>query len=168
MRLNDAKERYTLNHQVAPAKRATSAIAAPAPQNVADLLLSQEASRYFLYRYFALTAGLFLVSSTLLYLFATPSFTRGFYFGMSLPILTSFISFLVTEWAFEQPSAMFMMVAIMSMIIRMFNLLIAFCVGYLILKMSPGGVIIGLLATYFSYMIIEIAYIHNKGKLLGE
>jgi hypothetical protein len=63
---------------------------------------------------------------------------------------------------------MFMMVAIMSMVLRMFNLLLAFCVGFIILKMNPAGVIIGLLATYFSYLTIEIAYMHNKGKILGQ
>ncbi len=93
---------------------------------------------------------------------------KGCYFGMALPIITSFISFLVTEWAFEQPTMMFMMVAIMSMILRMFNLLLAFCVGFIILKMNPAGVIIGLLVTYFSYLTIEIAYMHNKGKILGQ
>jgi hypothetical protein len=41
-------------------------------------------------------------------------------------------------------------------------------VGYLILKMNPAGVIIGLLVTYFAYLTIEIAYIHNKGRLLGQ
>lgn len=93
---------------------------------------------------------------------------HGCYFGMSLPILTSFVSFLVTEWAFEQPNAMFLMVAIMSIILRMFNLLLAFCVGYLILKLDVAGVLIGLLVTYFSYLVIEIAYVHNKGRLLGQ
>ncbi len=93
---------------------------------------------------------------------------KACYFGMALPIITSFVSFLVTEWAFEQPTMMFMMVALMSMVLRMFNLLLAFCVGFIILKMNPAGLIIGLLATYFSYLTIEIAYIHNKGKLLGQ
>ena len=87
---------------------------------------------------------------------------------MAVPILTSFVSFLVTEWAFEQPSIVFMTVAVLSLVIRMFNLLLSFCVGYLILKMSPGGVIIGLLGSYFSYLVIEIAYVHNKGKILGQ
>ena len=103
-----------------------------------------------------------------MYFFAGAAFMKAFYFGMSLPVITSFVSFLITEWAFEQPSSMFIMVSVMSMIIRMFNLLIAFCVGYLILKMSPAGVIIGLLATYFSYLVIEVSYVHNKGKLLGQ
>ena len=161
------KERHTtdlsLKTQITP-----SAVAAPAPKNVADLLLSQEASRYFLRSYFLLTGGLLFASSLLMYFFANASFMKAFYFGMSLPIITSFVSFLVTEWAFEQPSTMFMMIAVMSMVVRMFNLLIAFCVGYLILKMNPAGVIIGLLVTYFSYLVIEISYVHNKGKLLGQ
>lgn len=50
----------------------------------------------------------------------------------------------------------------------MFNLLLAFCVGFIILKMNPAGIIIGLLVTYFSYLTIEIAYMHNKGKILGQ
>ena len=140
----------------------------PAPKNVADLLLSKEASRYFLQRYFLLTSGLLIIGSILMYFFASASFMTACYFGMAMPIVTSFISFLVTEWAFEQPSPMFVMVAIMSVIIRMFNLLIAFCVGDIILKMNLPGIIIGLLVTYFSYLIIEIAYIHNKGTLLGQ
>ena len=140
----------------------------PAPKNVADLLLSKKESRYFLQRYFLLTSGLLIIGSILMYFFASASFMTACYFGMAMPIVTSFISFLVTEWAFEQPSPMFVMVAIMSVIIRMFNLLIAFCVGDIILKMNLPGIIIGLLVTYFSYLIIEIAYIHNKGTLLGQ
>ncbi len=140
----------------------------PAHKNAADLLLSQEASRYFLQRYFLLTSGLLIIGSILMYFFASTSFMVACYFGMSMPIITSFISFLVTEWAFDQPSPMFVMVAPMSMVIRMFNLLIAFCVGHIILKMNLPGMIVGLLVTYFSYLIIEIAYIHNKGKLLGQ
>ncbi len=143
---------------------------APLPngRSVADQLVSQEASRYFIQRYFLLTGALLFVSSVLMYFFASPAFMRACYFGMSLPIVTSFASFLVTEWAFEQPNAMFLMIAIMSIVIRMFNLLLAFCVGYLILKLDAAGVIIGLLVTYFSYLAIEIAYVHNKGRLLGQ
>ena len=144
------------------------AIAAQTPQNVADLLLSQEASKYFLQRYFAITFGILSVSTVLMFMFATPAFRTACYFGMAFPIVSSFVSFLVTEWAYEQPSVLFMTVSILSIVIRMFNLLIAFCVAYLILKMNPAGVIIGLLATYFSYLTIEIAYVHNKGKLLGQ
>jgi hypothetical protein len=148
--------------------RAPGAITIPSPRNAADLLLSQEASRYFIQRYFLMTGGLLLVGSGFMYFFASPAFMKACYFGMSLPIITSFVSFLVTEWAFEQPTMMFMMVAIMSMILRMFNLLLAFCVGFIILKMNAAGVIIGLLVTYFSYLTIEIAYMHNKGKILGQ
>ena len=146
----------------------TGVLAAPPPRSVADQLLSQEASRYFVQRYFLLTGALLFVSSVLMYFFANAAFMKACYFGMSLPIITSFVSFLVTEWAFEQPDMMFMMVAIMSIIIRMFNLLLAFCVGYLILKMNPAGVLIGLLVTYFTYLVIEIAYVHNKGKVIGQ
>ena len=140
----------------------------PSHKSTAELLLSQEASRYFIQRFFLMTGGLLFVSSILMYFFASPAFMKACYFGMSLPIITSFVSFLVTEWAFEQPTMMFMMVAIMSMVLRMFNLLLAFCVGFIILKMNPAGVIMGLLATYFSYLTIEIAYMHNKGKILGQ
>ncbi len=161
-------ERLTLHQSVAPARPLNvTALAAPAPQKVTDLLLSQEASRYFILRYVALTIVLLATSSTLLYFLATPAFTKACYFGMALPIATSYLSFLVTEWAFEQPNSLFVLVSTMSIIIRMFNLLIAFCVGYLTLKLNSAGLIIGLLATYFSYLAIEIAYVHNKGKLLG-
>src|ERR1019366_10673831 len=85
-------------------------------------------------RFFLMTGGLLFVSSILMYFFASPAFMKACYFGMSLPIITSFVSFLVTEWAFEQPTMMFMMVAIMSMVLRMFNLLLAFCVGFIIFK----------------------------------
>ncbi len=170
-----AKGLYELSqHEAIPVTgRAPSALVASQAdsggvRNVADLLLSKEASLYFLKRYFLLTGALLFVSSVLMYFFASLSFMQAAYFGMSLPILTSFASFLVTEWAFEQPNMMFMMVALMSLVLRMFNLLLAFCVGYLILKMNPAGVIIGLLVTYFAYLTIEIAYIHNKGRLLGQ
>ena len=115
-----------------------------------------------------MTGGLLFFGSVLMYFFASAGFMKACYFGMALPVITSFVSFLVTEWAFEQPNMMFMMVSILSLVVRMFNLLIAFCVGYIILKMNAAGVIIGLLITYFSYLVIEIAYIHNKGKLLGQ
>jgi hypothetical protein len=157
------------HHEAKPINPHPSGVlAAQASRNVADLLLSKEASRYFLQRYFLLTGAILFVSSVLMYFFASAAFMRAYYFGMSLPVVTSFISFLVTEWAFEQPSAMFLMVAVMSILVRMFNLLIAFCVGFLILKLNPAGVIIGLLVTYFAYLTIEIAYIHNKGRLLGQ
>lgn len=159
----------SINHTSRSTTNTSGAVAVlAAPRSAADLLLSQEASRYFLQRYFLMTGALLFVASTLMYFFASPAFMKACYFGMALPIVTSFVSFLVTEWAFEQPTMMFMMVAIMSMILRMFNLLLAFCVGFIILKMSPAGVIIGLLATYFSYLTIEIAYMHNKGKILGQ
>jgi hypothetical protein len=158
----------SLDRAASMTSHAPIAIATKAPENVADLLLSQEASRYFLHRYFKLTFAILALSSTLMYFFATPEFKVACYFGMAVPILTSFVSFLVTEWAFEQPSIVFMTVAVLSLVIRMFNLLLSFCVGYLILKMSPGGVIIGLLGSYFSYLVIEIAYVHNKGKILGQ
>ena len=115
-----------------------------------------------------MTGGLLFIGSALMYFFASAAFMKACYFGMALPIVTSFVSFLVTEWAFEQPNMLFMMVSLMSLVLRMFNLLLAFCVGYLILKMNAAGVIVGLLVTYFSYLTIEIAYIHNKGKLIGQ
>jgi hypothetical protein len=158
----------SLHQKSTSTDRANGAIAIPSPRNAADLLLSQEASRYFIQRYFLMSGAILFVSSVLMYFFASPAFMKACYFGMALPIITSFVSFLVTEWAFEQPTMMFMMVALMSMVLRMFNLLLAFCVGFIILKMNPAGLIIGLLATYFSYLTIEIAYIHNKGKLLGQ
>ncbi|MDP4199755.1 MAG: hypothetical protein Q8922_04030 [Bacteroidota bacterium] len=139
-----------------------------AVRSVTELLASQEATRFFLRQYYRLTFALVAVATVLMYFLATPAFMQACYFGMAFPIVTSFVSFLITEWAFEQPNMIFFTVAIMSVIVRMFNLLIAFCVGYLILKMNGAGVIIGLLATYFSYLVIEIAYIHNKGKLLGQ
>jgi hypothetical protein len=149
-------------------KTKVSAIAVEAPRSVASMLAAQEASRYFIKQYFRVTFGLLGLGSLSLYLFASPEFTRACYFGMAFPIVTSFISFLITEWAFEQPTMIFFTVSIMSLVIRMFNLLLAFCVGFIVLKMNGAGVIIGLLVTYFSYMVIEIAYIHNKGKLLGQ
>ncbi len=152
----------------APQQPLSSVAAVPASQNVADFLLSQDASRFFIRRYFLLTGALIAISSVSLFLLASPEFRTACFFGMAFPIITSFVSFLVTEWAFEQPNMIFMTVAVMSLMLRMFNLLIAFCVGYLILKLNPAGVIIGLLGTYFSYLVIEISYVHNKGKLLGQ
>jgi hypothetical protein len=144
------------------------AITATPSHTVADLLLSQEASRYFMQRFFAITFGLLAISTVSMFLFASPAFRTACYFGMAFPIISSFISFLVTEWAFEQPGVLFVTVALLSMVIRMFNLLIAFCIAFIILKMNAGGLIIGLLVTYFSYLVLEIAYVHNKGKLLGQ
>jgi hypothetical protein len=132
------------------------------------MLAAQEATRYFLKQFSRVTGAIIGLGSLAMYLFAGHEFTRACYFGMAFPIITSFISFLITEWAFEQPTMIFFTVAISSLVIRMFNLALAFVVGFVILKMNVAGVLIGLLGTYFAYLTIEIAYIHNKGKLLGQ
>ncbi len=163
-----SEQQATTVEQRAPGVLAASPAKPPSVLQVAEHLIGTSASRYFIRRYFLLTGGLLFVSSVLMYFFASPAFMRAYYFGMLIPIVTSFMSFLVTEWAFEQPNGVFVMTALISIVIRMFNLLLAFTVGYLILKLNPAGVIIGLLVTYFAYLTIEIAYIHNKGRLLGQ
>jgi hypothetical protein len=136
--------------------------------SIADELLSRSASRYFIQRFFGLVFAILAVSSVLLFMFAEPSFRSACFYGISFPIITSFISFLVTEWAFDQPNAIFLTVAFGSMVLRMFSLLIVFMLGLFILHMSVFGLISGLLGSYFAFLVIEIAYVHNKGRLLGQ
>ena len=46
---------------------------------------------FFLKRYFRMTGAIIAISSILLYYFGSPAFTKAYYFGMALPIATSFV-----------------------------------------------------------------------------
>jgi hypothetical protein len=128
-------------------------------------LLSQLESRYFLLRFALITVILY--SFGFWGVFSTP-FVTAAYFGLAICTLTSFISFFVTEWAFDQPKMIFMGVAMASIIVRTFNLLLAFTVGLVFVKLHPAGLISGMFVGYFTYLTIEILYIHNKGLLRGH
>lgn len=137
------------------------------PANAAILLKVQKASRYFLIRFFLVTVVLYSIAGAISYLWA-PELAKPFFYGMALCTVTTFISFLITEWAFDQPNGIFYPVAFGSIAVRMFNLLLAITLGLAVLKFSPGALIGGMLVTYFSYLVIEIMYVHNKALLIGQ
>lgn len=134
----------------------------------AEQLLAHKATRLYIQWFVSLTIIEFGIAAIALNMFATPGFRYACFFGMAFPAATSFVSFLLTEWAFDQPNLIFMAVALGSMVVRMFNLLLVFAVGLLIIKFSMIGLLIGLLGSFLTYMVIEIMYIHNKGSLLGH
>jgi hypothetical protein len=134
----------------------------------AEQLLSKKATRFYVQWFVTLTIIQFGLAALLLNAFATPAFRYACFFGMAFPAATSFISFLLSEWAFEQPTLIFMAVAMGGMVVRMFNLLLVFAVGFIVIKFSVIGLLVGLLGAFLTYMVIEIMYIHNKGSLLGH
>ena len=136
--------------------------------SAAEQLLAHKATRFYVQWFVTLTIIQFGIAAIGLNLFATASFRYACFFGMAFPAATSFVSFLLTEWAFDQPNLIFMAVAMGSMVVRMFNLLLVFAVGLLIIKFSMFGLLVGLLGSFLTYMVIEIMYIHNKGSLLGH
>lgn len=130
-------------------------------------LLSQQASRYFLIRFAIITLVLCVGSYFLLHSLSTPAFQSAYYFGVVICVLSSALSFFLTEWAFDQPRDIFMGVALGSITVRMFNLLFAFAIGVFFIKFNTTGLAIGMFVSYFSLLVIEIAYVHNKGLLSG-
>lgn len=81
---------------------------------------------------------------------------------MALCTITSVVSFFLTEWAIDMPTPVFLGIAFGSVVVRIFLLLFAFAIGQFVMKMHPMGMALGMFATYFAYLVIEIAYIHKK------
>lgn len=136
--------------------------------SAADQLLSKAQSRFFVLRFFGLSIVLFGVAAILTSALSTSAFRTALYYGMAVPTIASFLSFLVSEWAFEQPTGIFIGVSVGAMVLRVCNLLFAFVMGLLVFKLNASGLLFGLLGTYFSLSVIEIAYFHNKGKLIAR
>jgi len=141
----------------------------PGSQKYEIAALSGQATRFFWIRFAGLSVILYTAATLFLSLERhTPKFIKGCFFGMALCTVSSIISFLVSEWAFEQPKEIFMGVALGLIVIRMFNLLFAFAVGMFFLKFDGIGMAWGMLVMYFSYLTLEVAYVHKKGLLIGE
>ena len=94
--------------------------------------------------------------------------TNALWFGIALCFSTSLVSFLLTEWAYHQPTGIFLMVSMGSVVVRLFNLAVAFGLGQFFLDFPPLALAASLLGSYFSYLVIEVLYIHNKALLDGQ
>jgi hypothetical protein len=132
------------------------------------VLKSKQAARSFVIWFTGVSLALYLSVTVLTALYSTASFTKAAIFGMALCTVSSIISFLITEWAFDQPKDVFMSVALGMVIVRMFNLLFAFAIGLFFLKFDAIGMAAGMIINYFAYLVVEIAYVHKKGLLIGE
>ena len=133
----------------------------------ANELKSLKAGKAFLVQYALLTVALFGAA-----FFAYSNFawahTNALWFGILLCTSTSFVSFMLTEWAYHQPTGIFLMVSMGSVVVRLFNLAIAFGLGQFFLGFNPMALAASLLVSYFSYFVIEVLYIHNKALTDGQ
>ncbi len=128
----------------------------------AQPVLSREATRYFLVWFSALTFVLYGGGSWALSTYADHAFSLACYVGMGLCTVTSIVSFLLVEWSMDKPNDLFLGIAFGSIFVRIFTLLFAFAFGQFLLKLSVFGMVTGMFVTYFSYLIVELAYIHKK------
>jgi len=84
----------------------------PVILSAADQLLSKSTTRFFIVRFFAVTAALFLVGFLISSTISVPGVRTALYYGMAFPAIASFISFLISEWAFEQSTGIFLGVSV--------------------------------------------------------
>jgi hypothetical protein len=125
-------------------------------------LISREATKYFLLWFSGLSVVLYGVGSYALFTFADPAFRVACFTGMALCTLMSIISFLLIESAMDKPNDLFMGIAFGSIFVRIFTAVFAFGFAQFVLKLAPFGMATGMLVTYFSYLVIELIYIHKK------
>ena len=130
--------------------------------------ISRQATRFFLIWFGLLSVVLFGGGTLLMNLWAEETFKSAFYLGVALCTLTSVISFYLTEWAIDQPNDIFFGVAIGSIFVRIFGLVIAFGMCQFLFKINSIGLVTGMFASYFSYLVVEIIYIHKKSLSRGE
>ena len=131
--------------------------------------LSIQATRFFWFRFVSLSIIAYSAVAFYIVQFnVSASAIKGCAFGAVLCSVSSIVSFLVSEWAFDQPKGLFMGVALGLIIVRMFNLLFAFAVGLFFLKFDAMGMTWGMFIMYFAYLALEVAYVHKKGLLIGE
>ncbi len=134
-----------------------------------DRLLSREATKYFVVWFSALTVVLYGGGSLALFHWADYSYRLACYVGMALCTLTSLFSFFLTEWAIENRSnEVFLGVALGSIFVRLFTLLFAFAIGEFLLKLNVMGMVTGMFVSYFSYLVVELAYFHKKQLIRGQ
>ena len=130
--------------------------------------ISREATRFFLIWFGLLSVVLYGGGTLIMNLFSSEAFRSACYIGMGLCTVTSVASFFLTEWAIDQPNDIFFGVAISSIFVRIFGLVVAFGVCQFLFKVNPIGVVTGMLISYFSYLAVEIIYIHKKSLTRGQ
>ncbi|MEP7235088.1 MAG: hypothetical protein ABI778_07310 [Ignavibacteriota bacterium] len=130
--------------------------------------ISREATRFFLVWFGAVSVVLYGGGTLLMNASANDAFRTACFIGMALCTLTSVVSFFVTEWAIDQPNDIFFGVAIGSIFVRIFGLVVAFGMCQFLIKIEPIGLVSGMLTSYFSYLVIEIMYIHKKSLTRGQ
>ena len=130
--------------------------------------ISREATRFFLIWFGLLSAVLYGGGTLLMNFAAGDTFRSACYIGMGLCTVTSVASFFLTEWAIEQPNDIFFGVAIGSIFVRIFGLVVAFGMCQFLFKINPMGLVTGMFASYFSYLVVEIIYIHKKSLTRGQ
>jgi hypothetical protein len=130
--------------------------------------ISREATRFFVIWFGMVSVFLYGGSILVMNLGASESFRSACYIGMGLCTVTSVASFFLTEWAIDQPNDIFFGVALASIFVRIFGLVTAFALCQFLLKINSLGLVSGMLVSYFSYLVVEIIYIHKKSLKRGE
>lgn len=133
----------------------------------AQELKSLKAGKAFLIQYAVLTAALF-GAGFLTYLSFDWAHTNALWYGIILCTSTSFVGFMLTEWAYHQTTSVFLIVALGSIVVRLFNLTAAFAVGIALLKFPPAALIVSLLVSYIAYLVIEVLYLHHRALADGH
>ncbi len=130
--------------------------------------ISRMARRFFILWFGMLTVVLYGGGTLVMNLWANEAFKTACYIGMALCTVTSVASFFLTEWAIDQPNDIFFGVAMGSIFVRIFGLVVAFGMCQFLFKMNPIGLVTGMLISYFSYLVVEIIYIHKKSLTRGQ
>jgi hypothetical protein len=131
-------------------------------------LANRKARSFFLFWFPVVSIVLYGGGTLLMNAFSSESFRTAAYFGLGLCTVSSIISFFITEWAVDLPDNVFFGVAFGSVVVRIFTLLFAFAIAQFVFKMNPMGMVSGMFSAYFSYLVIEIAYIHKKSLKRGH
>jgi hypothetical protein len=132
-----------------------------------QVAISREAKRFFIVWFGLLSVVLYGSGMLFMNFWANKSFESAFYVGMALCTITSIASFFLAEWVVDQPKDIFIAVAISSVFVRIFALVVAFGVCQFLFKLNPMGLVTGMLISYFSYLVVEIIYIHKKSLTRG-
>jgi hypothetical protein len=104
----------------------------------------------------------------LMNLMAPDTFKTACYIGIAICTVSSVASFFLTEWAIDQPNDIFLGVALGSIFVRVFGLVLAFGMCQFLFKLNSIGLVTGMFGSYFSYLVVEIIYIHKKSLSRGE
>ena len=130
--------------------------------------ISREATRFFILWFGLVSVVLYGGGTLAMSLGASEAFKSACYVGMGLCTFTSVASFFLTEWAINQPNDIFFGVAIASIFVRIFGLVVVFAMCQFLFKINPIGLVTGMFGSYFSYLVVEIVYIHKKSLTRGE